>query len=342
MNRAYVVTGAAGHLGVTIVKDLERKNCKIYAFVLYNDDLSILEKTSATIFKGDIRDTASLENMFSSILEEEIYVIHAAGIVSISSKVDKLLYDVNVNGTKNMIDLCKKYNVKRFIYVSSVHAIEEKPKGHTISEVCDFSPLKVVGAYAKTKAEATKYVLDSLKDGLDVVIVHPSGIIGPNDFNRSHTNQMIKDFLNRKLFAYIDGGYDFVDVRDVSYGIISACDNGIRGECYILSGSYISVKNLLLNLHTISKVGKVKFKIPMWLIKIIVPFLEIYYKILKQPPLFTSYSLYTLKSNAMFSHEKATKQLQYFPRNLNDTLKDTIKWLIDNNLVKLKTINMNH
>ncbi len=334
MSRAYIITGSAGHLGINIVKELESKNCKIYALILPTDDTANLKKTSANIIECDVRDLSTLDSAFSRIKEDEIFVIHAAGIVTISSKVDKTLYDVNVNGTKNIISICKKYNIKRLVYISSVHAIKEKEMGNKITEVNEFSPNKVFGAYAKTKAEATFHVLNSIKEGLDAVIVHPSGIIGPYDNGKSHTVQLIKDYLNNKLFAYVDGGYDFVDVRDVASCVISACINGKCGECYILSGHYITVKNLLENLHDISKAREVKVKLPMFLVKIIAPFMEIYYRIVKQPPLFTLYSLYTLKSNALFSNEKAKHDLNFNPRELKQTLYDTIKWLKEENLVK--------
>ena len=105
-------------------------------------------------------------------------VIHTAGIVDISETVSPQLYDVNVNGTRNIVALCREYGIQRLVYVSSVHAIPEKDKTSVLTEVNHFSPGEVTGGYAKTKAEATQLVLDAASEGLDAVVVHPSGILG--------------------------------------------------------------------------------------------------------------------------------------------------------------------
>ena len=143
-----------------------------------------------------------------------------------------------------LVDKVLELNAK-LVYVSSVHAIPEKPNNDLITEVTNFNPDDVYGLYAKTKAEAAKYVMDAIKNkNLNACIIHPSGIIGPNDFGNSHLTQLIKVVSNGKLFACVKGGYDFVDVRDVAKGVTNACKNGIKGECYILSNRYITIKEL--------------------------------------------------------------------------------------------------
>lgn len=115
--------------------------------------------------QGDIRDLDSLRPLFAGLEGRESYLIHTAGIVDISDQVSPLLYDVNVNGTKHILSLCREYQVKRLVYVSSVHAIPEGDKASVLHEVSVFSPDAVVGGYAKTKAEATQAVLDAARDG---------------------------------------------------------------------------------------------------------------------------------------------------------------------------------
>jgi dihydroflavonol-4-reductase len=326
MKELYLVTGGFGYLGNTIVKKLIEKGKKVRVLVLPSDktdaDIDNIEKVN-----GDVLDVNSLEKFFSGTEDYDTYVIHCAGIVSIASKHNDLVYDVNVNGTKNITDMCIKHNIKRLIHISSVHAIEEKPKGEVITEVYSFNSDKVKGLYANTKAEATQYVMDKTKEGLDAVVIHPSGIVGPNDYGRGHLTQLIIDYSKGTLTAYVDGGYDFVDVRDVADGIISSVKNGRSGEGYILSNRYFKVKELLDIIAISLNKKKIKVKLPLWFAKLTAPIAETYYKLVKQPPLYTPYSLYTLSSNSIFSHKKADKELDYRTRPMEESVRDTIKSL---------------
>lgn len=327
MEKLYLVTGGKGHLGNTIIKRLTEKGKKVRTLILKTDKIDPNFDKSVEFVEGDVCDISSLENFFKDTEKYETYVIHCAGIVTIASKYDELVYNVNVNGTKNIVDLCLKHNVKRLIHISSVHAIEEKDNKEKITEVNTFNPDNVHGLYAKTKAEATAYVLLKEKDGLDACVIHPSGIVGPNDYGRGHLTQLIIDVYKNRLTAYIGGGYDFVDVRDVTDGIISCIEKGKSGECYILSNKYYEVKELLDMITTISNHKEIKTKLPMWFAKLTAPLAETYYKLMKQPPLYTSYSLYTLSSNSNFLHEKANKELDYKTRPMEETIDDTIKFL---------------
>ena len=334
MGRVYIMTGANGHLGNTIARKLVADNQEVRALVLPNDPVKSLDEVNCDIFYGDVTDKNSLEDIFNVKQSDETIVIHCAGIVSIASKYQKSVYNVNVLGTKNIVDMSLAKKVSKFVYVSSVHAIPEQPKGKIIAEISDFNPENVVGLYAKTKAEATNYVLSKTKEGLNACVVHPSGIIGPNDYGHGHLTQMIMDYLDGRLTACVKGGYDFVDVRDVADGVLRAVEHGKSGECYILSNQYFTVSDILNRLSTISGKRPIKTVLPLWFAKLTAPIAEQYYKFLKQPPLYTSYSLFTLSSNANFSHEKATKELGYINRDIDDTLSDTVDWLVNHDRVK--------
>lgn len=134
--------------------------------------------------------------------------------------------------------------------------------------------------------------------------------------------------------ACVKGGYNFVDVRDVADGIISACDKNNRGECYILSNKYITIKELTDFICDFEGRKRIKIVLPLWLAKLVAPICELYYNIKKQTPLFTKYSLYTLSSNSNFSKEKAKRELNYKNRDMKDTIKDTIKWLQEKTIYK--------
>lgn len=325
MSERYLVTGAAGHLGNTLVRYLLKRGKQVRILVLPGE--KNVPKGELEICHGDVCQLESLESFFENARQEALIVIHTAGIVSIASKYQQKVYDVNVLGTKNIVSLCEENKVQKLVYVSSVHAISEKPHGETIYETDQFTPESVVGLYAKTKSEATNLVLEAAKRGLNASVVQPSGISGPFDSGRGHLTVLLIDYYKRRLKAAIQGGYDFVDVRDVAKGILACCQKGKSGECYILSNQYYTVKELLFMLHEITGKKEVKHMLPLWFIKPMAPFAELYYKILRQPPLFTTYSIYTLNTNAAFSHEKATTQLGYRPREMRETLTDTMRWL---------------
>lgn len=335
MKKVYIVTGGNGFLGNNIVRKLvENKENEVRALVLPEDQINSLDGLNCKIYRGDVTKKESLSDIFKIEEDVELYVIHCAAIVYIKSKYNPKVYDVNVKGTKNIIEKVLEKNAK-LVYVSSVHAITEKPNKEIMREIKDFDPNKVKGQYAKTKAEIAKYVLGMVEQkGLNACIVHPSGIIGPNDFGNSHLTQLIIDFANGRLKACVNGGYDFVDVRDVTEGIINACDKGKSGECYILSNRYISIKELLDTISEVNDIKKIKVVLPMWLAKLTAPLSEKYYAILKQPPLYTKYSLYTLTSNSNFSNDKAKKELRYKNRDLRETIQDTISGLKQQKRIK--------
>lgn len=327
-NTIYLVTGAAGYLGNTLVKELIRRGKRVRGLVLPGDENKAELPDAAAIFAGDILQPETIEPCFSHDPDESLIVIHCAGMVSIASRMDQRVYDVNVTATDHILSLCEKYQVSRLVYVSSVHAIPEAPRGHLIRETKRFDPDLVKGCYAKAKAETTRHVLAAGAKGLPVVVVHPSGICGPNDYGRGNLTQLLIDYCKGHLTAGVaGGGYDFVDVRDVAQGIISACEKGRLGETYILSNRYYSVRQILELFHEITGLRPIRSFLPLWFAKGTAPLSEVYYKILRQPPLYTPYSLYTLTSNSRFSHEKADLELAYTCRPMEKTIREEYLWL---------------
>lgn len=339
----YIVTGANGHLGNNLVRKLILFGHEVRALILPKDNPTLLENLGATVYYGDVTNLDDLYPLFdlsnTNYTYDDLYVIHAAGIISISNKTNKLMEKVNILGTKNVLELSKRFKVKHFTHVSSVHAIKELPKGEVISETYHFDKDLVVGAYAKTKAQATKLVMDSYIEGFPISIVFPSGIIGPNDSGKGHLTKMIEKYLNKELGTRVTGKYDFVDVRDVVDGIYELSINNHLGP-YILSGNQVDLKELFKILKDISGRKKKTAVLASWFVKLFTPFTELHYRLKKEPPLFTAYSLYTLKTNSNFSHLKATQTINYHPRDIKDTLIDTALWLIDEKrLNKNKIIN---
>lgn len=318
----YIVTGAAGHLGGTVVRLLHKRGLPVRGLLRPGETPPV---AGLPYVYGDVRDVGSLRPLFEDAGADRIAVIHTAGIVGIADTPDPVMHDVNVNGTSTVAALCAEYGA-RMVYVSSVHAIPENGALRVLTETDAFSPEAVQGWYAKSKAEATRNVLAAVRErGLDAVVVHPSGIIGPYTED-NHLVQLIGEYIDGSLPACVRGGYDFVDVRDVAAGCIAAADKGRRGECYILSNRHYEVRELL-ELARRCGGGRRLPVLPAWMAKAAVPFIRLYARGVHRRPLYTAYSIDTLQSNDRFSHDKATAELGFFPRDIARTVADTVLWL---------------
>lgn len=315
------VIGATGHLGNVLTRELIKQGFRVRAIIPEWEDTLPIKYEEIDIVRADITNFNDIKK--ATIALE--FVFHCAGIISISGNY-KTMYEVNVEGTKNVIEACIKNKVKKLIYTSSVHALVEPPKGDMVDETCEVNPDKVYGGYAKTKALATIAVLKATKRGLDTVVLCPSGIIGPFDYKISEMGQLILDFTNKRLKAYIDGAYNFTDVRDVAIGHIQAMKRGKCGEMYVLGGEIISVYEILEVLESITGVKKPKIKMPYWLAYATSPFTPIYYSLVKTKPLFTTYSILVLHSNANISSKKAIKELGYSFRPIKESIRDSYLW----------------
>ena len=245
MYNRYLITGATGFLGRAIVEKLVRRKVRVDALVLRNDPYAALLPGEVHTVTGDVCEDDSLERFFAGA-DDKTCVIHCAGIISVASRSGSKLYQINIGGTCKVVRQCLEHHIGKMIYVSSVHAIPEKPKNCVITEDCEFSPGLVDGDYAKSKAAATEMVFSAAQKGLNVSIVFPSGIIGPGDVLGGSFTSMAKSFLTGKLPFAVRGGYDFVDVRDVAKGILACAESGEPGKGYILSGHYITILRMVM------------------------------------------------------------------------------------------------
>jgi dihydroflavonol-4-reductase len=326
-----VITGATGHLGNVLVRKLAKQKMKIRAMVLPGEDISSLEGLEIEKIEGNVCFPDSLRRAFKGA--DTVY--HCAGIISIFPGQQKKLYRVNVAGTQNVVNICIEEKVKKLVYISSIHALSEPERGITIDESRGFDPENVLGEYSRSKVLGTLEVIKGIERGLDAVILCPSGIIGPHDYRVSEMGKLIVDFFKGKVKAYVEGAYDFVDVRDVAEGLISACKKGKKGECYILSGQQISVKKILKYLEKMSGVRAPVVKVPHRIARVFGLFNVLYCNLLKITPLFTPFSIDVLASNSIISCRKAEGKFGYSPRPVYESLKDAVDWFKEKGIIKL-------
>lgn len=322
----YLVTGATGFLGRAVLNELIGKGADIRALVMRNDPFESELPPGIEVVYGDVCDAASLDRFFAGA-GGNTCVIHCAGIVSVASRPDNRLYRVNVGGTDNIIRHCRWMGVGKLVYVSSVHAIPEKPRGEEITEEAVISSKLVSGAYAKSKAMATALVFSAASHGLNASVVFPSGIIGPGDAGNGSITNMLLSFIAGKLPLAVRGGYDFVDVRDAAAGAVACAEKGEKGRGYILSGHYANICDILEAAKRTLDIKRRVIYLPIALAKLAAPLCEKRSLRKKLPLYFTPYSVAVLGSNSLFSRRAAASAFGFSPRQVADSIRDTVLWL---------------
>ena len=331
MEKIYLLTGATGFLGSNLSRLLISRNEKVRAFVMEGDPGVKYIPDGVEICYGDITDRDSLEKFFQVPEDLEIIVLHSASIVYLKYAPNQKVYDVNVNGTKNIVDLCVEHKVKKLVGISSTGAITALPDGQVIKEpetADDIEPEKVVGYYSKTKALATQYILKTAKEtGLDASIVYPSGICGPCDYAFGPNMTYIEDYCQGNLKMGVHGTFNSVDVRDLAEGILACAEKGKSGEGYIMSNDLLTMQ------HMTEIIGEA-CNIPMYTNFITAdmmregaaanipegPDREAQLKEL-------DYTVYNITRNNNFSCEKAKRELGYKTRSVEETIRDEVEWL---------------
>jgi dihydroflavonol-4-reductase len=321
-----LVTGATGHIGNVLVRKLLEQGEKVRALIWRGEDTTPLRDLPVEQVVGDVLDPASLGAAMNGI--ENVY--HLAGIISIMPGKSPFVWRVNVEGTRNVLEAAQRARVRRLVYTSSIHAIARAPHGVEMDESLGFDTNCPYGEYDRSKAAASLEVQNAAQADLDAVIVCPTGVIGPYDFRGSEMGEVIRGAAQAKPMFYVEGAYDFVDVRDVADGLISAARHGRRGESYILSGNKISVRYMLETVREVTGKAFARIKIPFSLAEFAAKFTPWYYQKTKAKPRFTPYSLEVLQSNANISHAKAMKELGYKPRPAIETIADTVRWFFEN------------
>lgn len=320
-----VVTGATGHLGNVLVRELLSRGEKVRALIPPFEDATSLEGLPVERVEGNVLNINSLAAAF----EGADTVYHLAGILFTSPRRSRIIYEVNVGGTNNVAEACLKSKVRRLVHTSSIQALVEPPKGIVMDETSVFDPDRVVGHYAKSKAAGSLAVLSAVKRGLDAVILCPTGAIGPYDFKPSKMGNWFLQVASNKLdgrIYTIGGKYDFVDVRDLAKAQIAASHKGRCGEVYILSGENMDQMGQIRVLQEAAGVVGRCYGIRPWQLLMMAWIAYVYHWLRDTTPGVTLDEARIVVSNSVISHEKAARELEFEPRPMRDTIVDTITW----------------
>jgi len=323
----YLLTGAAGFLGNNISNKLVSEGKKVRAFVLSGDTAVKYVPSEAEIIFGDLRDLSSLQTLFKVPDSCDIVVIHCASLVTTSPEPRQIVYDINVTGTKNIIDLCMKNHIKKLIYVSSTGAILEAPQGKPILEPEEFFPDQVIGYYSKTKAIATQCVMEAVRNkDLNASIIYPSGICGPNDSSFGLFASFLIRYCQGKMPVGVEGSFNSVDVRDLADGVIACIEKGGKGEGYILSNELVSMRRMFALISKASGCKSVETILTPEQMQIM-SLGNMAGTDGEKNEAALKFEIYNLIRNNNFCSDKAKKELGFHTRPFDETIADTVIWL---------------
>lgn len=325
-----VVTGATGHVGGNLVRALLTEGRTVRVLVR-QDDPPALRGLSVERVGGDVRDPDSLTRAFVGC--EVLY--HAAAVISIIGGQRGLVHAVNVEGARNVAEAAVDAGVRRMVHFSSVHAFQQSPLHVPLDENRARVASRGAPAYDRSKAAGEAAVREVIRRRrLDAVIVHPAAVLGRHDYRPSRMGQVFLDLFHRKLPALIDGGFDWVDVRDVVQGAMAAESRGRCGESYLLSGHWRSIRELAEVVERVVGVPAPRMTTPMWLARCVAPVSELAGRLMGREPLFTPESLCALRANRVYVRDKAAGELGHEPRPLEETVRDVYRFFLESGRIK--------
>jgi dihydroflavonol-4-reductase len=315
-----LVTGATGHIGNVLVRQLLERGERLRALVRPGNTPFAIQGLDLEIVPGDVLELDSLERAMEGI----DIVYHLAAKISLASGPDPEMEKINLEGTRNVLRAASTAGVRRLVYASSIYALR-LPESGVVDETLPFDPDLARGAYDRSKAAASLEVQEAVSTGMDAVIVCPTAVAGPYDFHDSETGRGILYNLPPGIKFYVDGAYDFVDVRDVARGLALASENGRGGETYILGGDRLSVRQVSECIWEAAGGWHTGIWLPDWVADLAARILPV----LSDDSLVTPYSLAAVRSNSNISHQKAFDELGYRPHPARQAILDAVQWWQD-------------
>lgn len=314
------VIGASSHLGNALTRELVSRGVEVKPIFRTPP----LFEPGVDPFICNTADIDSLTQAFEGI--DVVY--HTAGLVSIGLRKYRAMYEANVLLTKRVIQACRKAGVRRFVFAATIEAFDLLSGPYPIHEQSTINPDRTVMPYGKTKALAVLEVEQAVQqEHLDAVTVFPTGFIGPFDYKLSPMTKLMLDYATGKIPVGIAGGFDFVDIRDVACGMISAANSDAGLRRYLLPGAYVTVDELFSVLEKVTGRRPPRFQLPAAISPAAGFAAECFYFLMRRQPRYTRKSLKILSLGVTVSGALASQVLGYSPRPLEATVEDTIEWL---------------
>jgi dihydroflavonol-4-reductase len=330
------VTGASGFIGSNLVRELLAHGQHVKALVRRNSDLRALTGLEFERVTGDVSNR--------ELLKREIkgcdWCFHVAASYHLWLRNYKPMYAANVEGTRNVIEAAGKVLCHRIVYTSTVGCVglPKISKGvlTPADEFSRVSPAQLTGHYKRSKWMAEEVAADFARKGFPVVIVNPTAPIGPRDVKPTPTGQVIVDFLNRRLPAYLDTGLNWVHVRDVAIGHILAAEKGNVGDRYILGNAEgnLTMREMLAMLEKITGIRAPRIKIPYGIALAAAYVNGIAAFVTGKPPRAPLAGVRMAKYKMWFDASKAIHQLGLPQTPPREAFADAVEWFRANGYVK--------
>jgi len=314
-----LVTGATGFVGSHLIKRLMADGYGVRALVRKGRQIGGLDSRVEVVY-GDIRDPLSLDGAVRGI--DMVY--HTAALVREAGVPDHLFYEVNVMGTRHLLEISHRYGIRRFIHISTcgVHGNVQNPPA------TEDSPFMPEDIYQKTKLEGERVVMDFRKKGLPTVIIRPTGVYGPGDRRLLKLFRLIKE---RRFFMVGSGETLFhpVYIDDLIDGLVLAGQvQGVEGEVFLIGGErYLTLNELAQLIARVIDVPLRGLHLPVLPVKALAMAIEFIFKPLRiEPPLFRRRVDFFTKNRA-FDISKAKRVLGYQPKvDIEEGIRLTIDW----------------
>jgi len=253
-----LLTGATGFVGGAVARALVHRGIEVRVMARAGADLQNLQGLTVERVEGDLRDQDSLRHALTGC--RQLY--HIAAHYALWAKDPSIFYDVNVTGTKTLLEAARDVGTERIVYCSTIGAIGIPPEGGLGTEETPVVFEQMAGHYKRSKYLAEQEVLKLAKAGLPVVIVNPSAPVGIGDVKPTPTGQVIVDFMKGRMPAYIETGMNIVDVDDVAIGHLLAMEKGRIGERYILGSANLMLREVFEILSRLTGINAPSIKLP--------------------------------------------------------------------------------
>lgn len=322
-----LVTGGGGFIGSHLVRQLLEQGETVRVLELPDVPLP----SSVEVMRGDVCDA----NVVKQALKGVQRLYHLAGNPNLWTRNKKDFQRVNLDGTATVIKEAAKHDLEIMVYTSTESILTGNVPGSALVDATVKRKLnEMPGPYCRSKFLAEQAAFKAARDGLPVVIVAPTLPIGPGDRLITPPTRMILDFLNYKTPAYLNCGFNMVDVRDVARGHILAAEHGRPGERYIFGHQNVKLSELLFMIEEITGLRMPKLQVPYWIAfaaGMVSEFMADYFT--RTPPKAPLTGVRLARHPMFFDSDKAVKELGFPQSSLRQALVDEIKWLVDEGLV---------
>jgi dihydroflavonol-4-reductase len=326
------VTGANGFIGSAVTRALVGDGRRVVAMVEPNADTRNLEGLDVERRICDLRDKEAVRRAVSGCEA----VFHIAALYRFWARNPRDFYDINVGGTRNLLDAAVAAGTERLVFTSTVGTlgIEDRDPGEGANERSYPDLRHLFGSYKRSKYVAEHEVLRAAAEGLPVSLVLPTFPLGPGDRVPTPTGRLVLDFLNGRMPAYVDTVLNVVHVDDVARGHILALEQGRVGRSYILGGENLTLERLLTELAQLTGLPRPTFRVPRpltltaaWISDTVEG------RLLRRHPAVPLEAARMSTTRMAFDDSRARGELGYSPRPAVDALADSVRWFVDSGRV---------